>query len=88
MGSKHGFKRAQVEDRTEVSETIRLRSKAGIFPGGKTRSKINETWSSWQEDRRDQAASKGNPRTYTKDNLQIFSAAEFVLSFIGKQHIS
>jgi len=41
---KNGFKVAQGEDRTEVSETIRLRSKVGIIPGGKTRSKINETW--------------------------------------------
>jgi hypothetical protein len=41
---ENGFKRAQIEDRTEVSETIRLRLKAGIIPGGKARSKINETW--------------------------------------------
>jgi hypothetical protein len=44
IGPKSGYKRAQVEDRTEVSETIHVRSKAGIIPGGKTRSKINETW--------------------------------------------
>lgn len=43
-GMENGFKRAQIEDRTEVSETIRLRLKAGIIPGGKARSKINETW--------------------------------------------
>jgi len=65
-----------------------MRSKAGIIPGSKTRSTINETWYSKQEDRRDPAASKGNPRPYKKDNLLNFSVAEFVLNFIGNQHIS
>lgn len=87
IGSKNSFKRAQVEDTAEVSETIRLRWKAGIIPRGKTRSKVNEKWYSQQEVKRDPAASKGNHRIYKKDNLLNFSAAEFVLKFKGNQHI-
>jgi hypothetical protein len=40
---KNGFRRAQGEERTEVSETILLRSKTGITLEGKARSKANET---------------------------------------------
>lgn len=65
-----------------------MRWEAGIIPGGKTRSKVNEKWQSQQEDRRDPAASKRNPRIYTKDNLLNFSAAEFVLRVKGNKHIS